>query len=151
MRRAILLMLLAVVSNSAMAGWVKVVTEDHFNNQSPCEKNCYFVHVDIASIDKTGNTIKMWRLNNFEKPPTSYSRYKQSANDKPHLSVKIQDEYDCKGKRTRFLFASYHSHPMGEGQVVHTESIPTEWFSIGERSSREGVAAFLWRAVCEKQ
>lgn len=149
--RFFFILLLSVASNSAMAGWVKIISDDNYDNRSPCEKNCYFTYIDLSSISKNGDAVKLWRLNDFEKSPTSYSRYKPSSNDKPHLSVTIQNEYDCKARRTRFISASYYSGPMGGGKAVHTESVPGEWYSIGGQSSREGIEAFLWRAVCERQ
>jgi len=150
MRRVIFMMLLSVVSSSAMAGWVKVITDGNYDNHSPCDKNCFFIYVDIATISKAGDTVKVWRVNDFDKSPTSYSRYVPSVNDKPHLSVKIQEEYNCKEQQVRLFFASYHSGHMGGGQTVHIESVPGKWTSIGGMPPDVPVK-LLWRAVCERQ
>jgi len=68
MRKVILALLLTVLSESALAGWVKVITDVNFDKQSPCNKNCYFFYVDLANISKSGDSVKVWRLNDFDKP-----------------------------------------------------------------------------------
>lgn len=152
MRKAILVILLSVVSNSAMAGWVKVITDSNYDNQSPCEKNCYFIYVDMATISKSGDTVKVWRMNNFSKPESLINRWLPPSvtNSKQYLSVTIQEEYNCKDQQVRVLFASYHSGHMGGGQAVHTNSVIDKWTSIGGMSPDVPVK-LLWRAVCEKQ
>lgn len=150
MQRVILMILLSVVSSSAIAGWVKVITDTNYDKQSPCDKNCYFIYVDIATISKTGDTVKVWRMNDFDKAQASYSRYKPSVDDKLHLSVKIQEEYNCKEQKVRLLSVSWHSGRMGGGQTVHIESDAGRWASIGGLSPDVPVK-LLWRAVCEKQ
>lgn len=152
MRRVILMMLLSVVSGSAMAGWVKVITDGNYGNHSPCDKNCFFIYVDIATISKLGDTVKVWRMNDFNAPEPLINRWlpPSASNSKPYLSVKIQEEYNCKEQQVRLLFVSYHSGHMGGGQTVHVESVPDKWTSIGGLSPDVPVK-LLWRAVCERQ
>lgn len=152
MRKAILMMLLSVVSSSAMAGWVKVITDGNYDNQSPCDKSCYFIYVDMATISKSGDTIKVWRMNDFSKLEPLINRWlpPSSTNSKAHLSVRIQEEYNCRDQQVRLLFASYHSGHMGGGQTVHAGSVPGKWISIGGLTP-DVPAKLLWRAVCERQ
>lgn len=152
MHRFILMLLLSIVSGSAMAGWVKVITDGNYDNQSPCSKDCYFIYVDMATISKSGATVKVWRMNDFSKPEPLINRWlpPSALNSKPYLSVNIQEEFDCKEQQVRFLFASYHSGHMGGGKTIHTDSVPDKWTSIGGVSP-DVPSKLLWRAVCEKQ
>lgn len=146
------MMVLSVVSSSAMAGWVKIITDNDYDNYSPCDKDCYFIYVDIATISRSGDTVKVWRMNDFAKPALLIDRWLLSSpsNSKPHLSVKIQEEYNCKEQQVRLLYASHHSGHMGGGQAVSVDSVPGKWRSVGGLSPNVPVK-LLWRAVCENQ
>ncbi|MDD4977939.1 MAG: hypothetical protein PHI29_04845 [Gallionella sp.] len=152
MRKVFLLILFSLVSNSAVAGWVKVITDSNYDHQSPCTKDCYFIYVDLATITKSGDTVTVWRLNDFSKPEQLINAWlpPSATNSKPHLSVKIQDEFDCREQKLRTLFVSYHSGHMGGGQTIHTDSVHSRWVSIGGMSSDVPVK-LIWRAVCERQ
>ena len=52
--KVVLMLLLAVVSSSAMAEWVVVVTTMQ-----------YTYHADPDTIRKKGNIVKMWVMNDF--------------------------------------------------------------------------------------
>jgi len=62
MRNLALIILLSAISGSSLAGWVKVLYDDNYNNRSPCDKDCYFIYVDFATITKAGDTVKVWRM-----------------------------------------------------------------------------------------
>ena len=55
MHKAILMMLLAVVSSSAMAEWTVVNENKEF-----------IQYADLATIRKLGNKVKMWGLNDYK-------------------------------------------------------------------------------------
>jgi hypothetical protein len=109
MRKAFLILLLAVVSNSVVAEWVEVG-----GNETA------ITHADPATIRKAGNMVTMWHL-------PDYAKARGIEGIKPYASAKAQDEYDCKQERTRTLSISLHSANMGEGEVLGTSTDPGNW------------------------
>jgi len=80
MHKAILIMLLAVVSSSAMAEWVSLGESGDKTLTN---------YADPATIRKSGNRVKMWSLYDFK---TVQVRFR---------SVRLQIEYDCKEEEYR--------------------------------------------------
>ncbi|MFA7281837.1 MAG: surface-adhesin E family protein [Sterolibacterium sp.] len=66
------------------------------------------------------------------------------------MSVRIQEEYNCKEQQVRVVYVSYHAGHMGGGQTISVNSVPDRWFPIGGLSS-DVPTKLLWRAVCERQ
>jgi len=77
MHKAILMVLLAVVSSSAFAEWVAIDTADG---------STYYANPN--TIRKSGNKVKIWAM-------VDYNSVQEDA-DVKHLSSKSQQEYDCK-------------------------------------------------------
>lgn len=128
MRKAILL-LLAVVSSSAAAEWVKVG-----------ESDAYSYYIDPATIRKNGNITKLWSLFDYlaaDKLPDGSS----------YLSLKKQSEYDCKEEKYRMLATSAHSKNMGGGVVVFYHTDPLQWRPVSPSSVDE----ILWEIACGKR
>ena len=75
MHKVILMMLLAVVSSSAMAKWVKV-----------SEDKLVAAYADPTTIRKSGNKVKMWVLWDYFTA--------QEVVSKPYMSARIQNECD---------------------------------------------------------
>lgn len=123
MRRAILMMLLAVMSSSAMAEWVKVGGGDGD-----------FVYADPTTIRKNGDNVKMWSLSDYKTP----------QGRKSYMSSKTQDEYDCKEEQSRDLAFSMFSGNMGEGETVFTGPGALRWVPVAPGS----VAKVLWNFAC---
>ena len=112
MHKATLMMLLAVMSSSAMAEWVLY----GFSNGS--KKGIIItVYADPATLIKSGNTVKMWSI--FD-----YNKAQKDPNSPSFMSVKRQEEYDCKEEQERLLFFSWHSENMGRGDVVYSKISP---------------------------
>ena len=128
MRKALLMMLLGVVSSSAVAEWVEVGGNETTTT-----------YADPATIRKTGNMVKMWHL-------LDYTKARGIEAHKPHLSVKMQDEYDCKQERTRTIALSLHSGNMGEGEVLGTSTDPGKWQPV----SPDTLVETLWEFACGK-
>ena len=128
MRKAILMVLLAGVSSSAAAEWVAVGGGETST-----------AYAEPATIRRAGNTVKMWSLLDFEKARVSATHV--------YMSVKGQDEYDCKEERSRRLYFSRHSGNMGEGEVVYTNADSDRWEPVPPRS----VIGALWKLACEKR
>ena len=128
MRKVILMMSLAVVSNSVMAEWVNVGSNENTA-----------IYVDPATIHRSGNMATMWHLTD----------YKTASKDmgEAYLSTKDQNEYDCKDVKIRRRASSQHSKNMGGGKVVYSDSFTTKWKPIPPESGTE----VLWKFACVKK
>jgi hypothetical protein len=128
MRNAILTMLLAVVSSSAVAGWVVVGVHDTST-----------LYADPATIRGAGNRVKMWALLDFK------TTQQDSTNPRNgYLSEIAQFEYNCKEQRARKLYYSWHSRHMGRGKVVSSDSDPSRWKPVLPGSGNE----MFWEFAC---
>ncbi len=128
MRRIVLMVLLSAVSSTAMAEWVKVSNVDGGD---------ITFYTDPSTIRKNGKSVKMWELQDYLTARTGEN----------YLSVKIQNEYDCKNERTRLLFLSLHSAHMGGGDIVEMNNSPGEWMPVPPASIIEA----LWKIACGKK
>ncbi len=127
MPKAILILLLAAVSNGAAAEWVNVSTDDSGST----------IYADPSTIRKVGNRVKMWVLFDYRKATLD-------AGDKI-MSKKKHEEYDCKKKQIRLLYLSKHSGRFTEGKVVYLNDIPyNKWVPVAPGSVLED----LWRYAC---
>jgi hypothetical protein len=131
MRKVILMMLLAVVSSSAMAGWVAVVN---------ATDNSFTIYADYNSIRKSGNMAEMWFMDDFETA-------KKEAGGNLYMSSKEQFRFDCRRKISRTIAYSFHSGKMGEGAVVYSDTNPSEWEPILPDSKME----VFWKIACGKK
>ena len=95
MYKVFLMLLLAVVSSSVRAEWVMVGSSDASTT-----------YADPATISKAGNIVKMWWMDDFKKADAA-------ANGKAYMSMKGQDEFDCKREHSRQLYFSFYSELKG--------------------------------------
>ncbi|OFZ66408.1 MAG: hypothetical protein A2V79_01480 [Betaproteobacteria bacterium RBG_16_56_24] len=128
MRRVILMMLLAVVSNSALAEWVKVGSNEITT-----------IYVDSATIQRTGNMAMMWHLTDFKTAKKDMGA--------TYMSTKDQNEYDCKEEKLRRRAFSEHSKNMGGGEMVYSDSFTAKWKTVPPDSGIE----ILWKIACMKK
>jgi len=128
MHTAILMMLLAVVSSSAMAEWVELATTDIST-----------FYVEPTTIRKSGNKVKMWVLENFNS-------VQEFSGDK-YLSQKAQDEFDYKEEQRRLLYFTWHSENMGGGHTVYMGS---KLKMNCKPVAPDSVARALWKFACGK-
>lgn len=128
MRKVVLMMLLVGVSNSAIADWVSVGS-----NESTT------IYVDQTSIERAGNMAKMWHLTDFNNAHKDMGE--------AYLSTKDQNEYDCKEVKLRRRASSQHSKNMGGGKVVYSDSYTTRWKPVPPDSGIE----ILWKFACTKR
>jgi len=127
MPKAILILLLAAVSNGAAAEWVNVSTDDSGST----------IYADPSTIRKVGNRVKMWVLFDYRKATLD-------AGDKI-MSKRKHEEYDCKKKQIRLLYISKHTGRFTEGKVVYLNDIPyNKWVPVVPGSVFED----LWRYAC---
>jgi hypothetical protein len=127
-RNAILMTMLAVVSTSAMAEWVKVGSN---------AMDTLYIDPGIRWTDR--NTTKMWALNDF-------NTIQRIGEREPFKSEKIEYEYDCKGQEARMLYFTSHTESMAEGSVVDFNVVPTEWAPVTPNTGQEE----LWKIACGK-
>jgi hypothetical protein len=127
MHKTILMMLLAVVSSSAMAEWTK------FGNN---ETKSIVVYVKLPTIREARYRVKMWVLLDYETD--------QELAGKSYKSITTQGEYDCKEEQMRLLYAAYYAGNMSRGDAVAIDQNPTKWSPASPGSIDEG----LWKFAC---
>jgi hypothetical protein len=128
--KTVLILLLAIVSNSAVAKWVPLG------------------HTVVAGVDATqyadpatqrrrGNMVKVWTLSDFEKAV--------GTADSLYMSIAMLEEFDCKEEQMRTLNMVFYSGHMGEGNVIKswTPNAP-EWMQTPPGSWGDG----LLKTVC---
>jgi hypothetical protein len=96
------------------------------------------VYADPATIQRKGEVVKMWYLQDFKTSQTILK--------KPYVSSRSQDEYDCTGDRHRALASTTFSGHMGSGKVRSSYSIKGKW----EPVSPGTITHSLWKVACEK-
>jgi len=62
------------------------------------------------------------------------------------MSIKRQEEYDCKEEKKRLLYLVFHSENMGKGDIVFTIDTPSKWTPIVPAS----ISQFLGGVACGK-
>lgn len=142
MRKLILMMLLVIVGNSAMAvepaavsinaekGWVYIGTD---------KIDKIKVYANPSTIRRTGNMAKIWVMYDFVKARTDGSL--------TYLSFKDHIEVDCKKEKARILNEVTYAGNMGGGKGMTTNSPPDNWGSIRQHTAVEKV----WRIACAKK
>jgi hypothetical protein len=117
-RKSVLALLLTVVSSSATAEWVQIISAE-----------TYIAYADLATIRREQNRVKMWKLIDYKTAtiPFGGKRYL-------YLSSKSQEEYDCMEERMRVTFFSWHSKNMGSGKMVYSKSKPGMWEPIASEN-----------------
>ena len=80
-------------------------------------------YLDIATIRKSGNFVKVWELNNFPKR-------QEFAKIQGVFSTRYRAEYDCKNEKIRYVAISAHSELDAQGQVLGQDGKEGEWIEI---------------------
>ena len=127
-RKTILMLLLAVVSSSAMAEWVAVGSSEIDT-----------LYVDPSTIRGADNRAKMWALNDYKVT-------QRVDEHEPFKSEKTEYEYDCKEQQSRLLYFTSHTGNMAEGEVVDYNIVPGEWTRFPPGSALD----VLWKIACGK-
>jgi hypothetical protein len=128
--RRVILMLLAVVSNCAMAEWVQIGSSDD---------GAMTVYANPATLRKVGNKVKMWDLGD-------YKIAQDSGKGDQFMSIRGQSEYNCKEEQYRTLYLSFHSGNMGAGEIIGSHPDPKKWLPVMPESLIEA----LWKFACGK-
>ena len=127
-RKAILVLALAIVSSSAMAEWIEVGSNETDT-----------LYVDLSTRREKGNLAKMWALNDFKAIQRLEDR-------EPFMSEKTEYEHDCEGAQSRLLYLTSYTKPMAAGEVVGYNLAPGEWMQFPPESALD----ILWRIACGK-
>ena len=131
MHKAILMMLLAFVSGSAVAEWVEVDTSRRVGLTT---------YADPNTIRKSGNKVEMWVLYDYKTARTNAR--------KPYMSIRGQWRYDCKEEQQQPIYEILLSENMGKGEVIgkaiFKESV--KWLPILPAS----IGMVYWKFACGK-
>lgn len=119
----VVLLLMMVASNSAVAAWVKV-NED--------ERSVTYANLEV--IREAGDEVKLWWMSDFKTAQTN--------NDDVYLSSRRQYEFDCQKGEYRPLFFSRYSENMATGRVVYSNSATGEWKRVPSKTVGEILLKF---------
>ena len=130
MKKLLLILVLAIMSRSVMAEWVRV-NYDSGNSST--------TYVNSFTIEKFDRTVKMWSLVDYEKA-------QERAFLPLYMSINRQNEFNCIEVKMRELYASYHAKNMGEGKVNFSDNIPDSWTVV----LPDSIGRELWKYACGK-
>jgi hypothetical protein len=128
MQKILLMILLAVASNNAMAEWIKVGSNETDT-----------LYADPTTIIRTSYKVKMQTLHDYKMA--------MKAAGSAFLSIVVQEEYDCKESQSRTLYFSFHSSNLGKGRMIYSDTAPHKWEPVRPGSVRET----LWKFACKKK
>jgi hypothetical protein len=131
MYKAILIMLLSIVSSSAKAEWVQI---GGYGGVS--------IYTDPSNINSQGDIVRMWNVYN-------YHTAQHLTGGEMYLSIEQQEEFNCKGRQMRTLYYAYRSGNLGEGDPVYTKSLSNDvrWDPVEPDSAGDN----LWKYACGKK
>ena len=127
MKKLSLTLVLALISTSAMAKWIKV--DDNY---------VFVIYVDYATIHKAGNKVGMRDLIDLKSE-------REVAGTKL-LSAKTWNEYNCKKEQWRLVASSFFNKNMGTGRVVYSGKFGKKWLPV----EHDTFAEVLWIIACGK-
>ena len=138
LRKAIVMLLLTVVSGSATAAWVLV---------GKTEISTLYAE---PSMPQQGDVVKMWNLSDF-----NVSHIFNATSGGPTYSSLIrQEEFNCKEERMRTLYLEFNTRNMGGGNVVYSNSTRSGWTQVGpapEDSASRSTGRLFFELACRKR
>jgi hypothetical protein len=126
-----LITLLALCNVPAYAEWV-AVEKDYLL------PGLQTVYIDPDTIRREGNLVTMWQLIDFKwmqgsaRGPSRFS------------STKTHKQFDCAGKRVRFLAFTDFSRGMGTGIAANGYVDKDNWLPV----EPESISQALWEVAC---
>jgi hypothetical protein len=141
MRKAILMLLLAVASGNAAAQWVDwFVPKSNVSQWVVANSNeAITIYADTGTIRRTGKLAYMWDL-------TDMQAGKVLGAEKRSMSFKKEQEYDCEQQQARILYISWHTGNMGQGEIIGSDRNPGAWRPVMLGTILER----LWNTACGK-
>ena len=96
-------------------------------------------YVDLATVHKQGNTVRMSSLLDFKSV--------QRKDGRLYLSLTVEFEINCAEQRSRILAVAAYSGNMGQGEIVMAEpSVDRPWESVRPRTRLDS----LWQIACKR-
>ena len=128
-RRWIVAITLALAMHAAHAEWTQI-------GVSRKAGDAFTLYVDTATIQRNGNLVRIWDLQDFLEP--------QTVDGQIYLSEKTQIEFDCEAKKARVLATIDCAGRMCNGKVVYSDADASEWTAVGANTLGE----LEWKAAC---
>lgn len=92
--------------------------------------------VDLTTVKRNGDIVRMWELTNFENP------------DNGTASDIALHEYDCKGLRWRAIALRTFGQPSGQGPFLVSNDTPNaEWRYVVPRSIAESSLLYFCKLI----
>jgi len=131
MNRVVLALSLLMFSAAGHAEWSEI---EKFEDGM-------LVFVDSGSAKRAGDTARVTHLVRWAEP-------QREPGQPPYLSTKVLTEYDCPGKREKYLSSISYAGEMGNGARIAVDDNEAEgWYSISESSMEEK----LWKVACKSR
>lgn len=125
---ASLVLLMAVLSNSAMAEWVRVHSNDKVT-----------VYADPATVRKRLYVVKIWTLFDFKTENVL-------SDGNQYMSIMREAEFNCRENQQRMISYSIHAGRMGKGKALDSGNEPQEWKPV----SKTSIALDMKRYACDR-
>ena len=126
MKRLLLGLMMLVTATAASAEWTLV-------GESP---GAFDYYVDVSTIRRNGNLVKMWNLLNFKTM--------QNVAGISYASLMDLSEFDCGEEAARSLTYHNYSGNMRTGKIVYSNTYALRWEPIAPESVRSG----MWKIAC---
>ena len=125
------LMLLGLFDSNAFAEWTQVTKG---TGDFPT------AYVDFDSIQKKGNTVKMWYMLDYKQP-------KQGPSGTQFSSMLVYSENECSQRMSRGIGNSFYKLNMGVGDTIHSDFNVNEWEPVIPGS----MGGYMWQIACGKK
>lgn len=131
MRAIVLAVVLSVLAGNAVAEWTRIGSGNGTTH-----------YVDLSSIRRSGETARMWLLQDYQE--------QKNISSMKYLSGQYFSEFDCKNQRHQLLQLALYSERMGRGQMVYGFKTPTAQLEGGDYIIPDTIEAFSWKIACAK-
>ena len=133
----LLLTLLHLNSGTLYAEWVALEKTAQFEELQT-------VYVDPATIQRDGNLVTLWHLNDFK---VKQGNVGFAGGSQRYSSTKTHKQFDCAEKRVRLLAYMEFSDHMGIGIRNDGYVDQDNWQPVEPNSINQG----LWEVACNKE
>ena len=130
MRKLPLLLLLLIVSQSAIADWTLITTN---------ESGSYSAYIDFSSIQKSRNLVRLNTLFDFREPQSWVTDF----SFKSSIST---FEFDCNSGQQRTASIDMFNGSMGQGGLAASIDHGGKW---GQQQN-DSVGKYLWKIACRQ-
>jgi hypothetical protein len=105
---------------------------------SPTSDNVATIYLDPTTyrVDKKSGLVKLRFLFDLKTVQKIFGR--------GFLSMRVQQQFDCKEKRMRVLDQTYFDRNMANGNVVYFDSTEGSWEPVAPETNGK----FLWKTAC---